>query len=81
MPTILLIKSWRVVIYPNDHRPPHVHVIGPTEHARFELLCDLGLVRILSNISFTTAQLRQIENRLLSNLTLLCNQWGRIHGH
>ena len=81
MPTLLLIKRWRVVIYPNDHRPPHVHVIGPTEHARFELLCDLGRVRPLSNIHFTTTQLRQIEGRLLSNLALLCNHWGRIHGH
>jgi Domain of unknown function (DUF4160) len=43
MPTVLpVFKGWRVVIYPNDHRPPHVHVIGTEAHARFELLCDLG---------------------------------------
>ena len=28
MPTVLIIGGWRVVIYPNDHRPAHVHVIG-----------------------------------------------------
>ena len=81
MPTLLNIKGWRVVIFPNDHRPPHVHVIGPIEHARFELLCDLGRVRLLSNINFTASQLRHIENRLLINLKLLCNHWGRIHEH
>lgn len=49
--------------------------------AGFELLCDLELLRLLSNINATTARLRQIESRPLSNLTLLCNQWGRSHGH
>lgn len=81
MPTLLIINGWRVVIYPNDHRPPHVHVVGPTEHARFELLCDLGLVRLLSNINFSLSQLRLIESRLLSNIARLCHQWGQIHGH
>ena len=81
MPTLLIIKGWRAVIYPNDHRPPHVHIIGSTEHARFELLCDLGFVRLLSNINFTLSQLRLIERRLLSNIAHLCHQWGQIHGH
>ncbi|MCF3947436.1 DUF4160 domain-containing protein [Acidiphilium iwatense] len=26
MPTVLRIGGLRVVVYPNDHRPPHVHV-------------------------------------------------------
>jgi hypothetical protein len=41
---------------PNDHRPPHVHVIGTEAHARFELLCDLGHVQLLSNIGFGLGQ-------------------------
>lgn len=82
MPTVLpLLKGWRVVIYPNDHRPPHVHVIGTQEHARFELLCDLGQVRLLSNIGFILGQLRQIETYLVTHLAHLCNEWGRIHGN
>ena len=28
MPTVLRLGGLRVVIYPNDHSPPHVHVIG-----------------------------------------------------
>lgn len=28
MPTIFRIGAVRVVIYPNDHRPAHVHVVG-----------------------------------------------------
>ena len=81
MPTILKIRSWRVVIYTNDHRPPHVHVIGTKEHARFELLCDLKRVRLMSTINFSASQLGLIESQLIVNLVQLCSEWGRIHGH
>lgn len=29
MPTVLRSGGLRVVIYPNDHAPAHVHVLGP----------------------------------------------------
>ncbi len=82
MPTVLPhFDGWRVVIFPNDHRPPHVHVIGAEVHARFELLCDLGHVRLMSNIGFDQSQLRKITARLHDHLAHLCSEWGRIHGH
>jgi Domain of unknown function (DUF4160) len=81
MPSVLpSFRGWRVVIYTNDHRPPHVHVIGSSEHARFELLCDLGQLRLMSNIRFTLAQLQQIAKVLTKHLQHLCQEWTRIHG-
>jgi Domain of unknown function (DUF4160) len=81
MPSVLpLFKGWRVVIFTNDHRPPHVHVLGPQEHARFELLCDLGQVRLMSNLGFSLKQLQQIADHLLKHISRLCAMWGRIHG-
>lgn len=29
MPTVLRVRGLRFVIYPNDHAPAHVHIIGP----------------------------------------------------
>lgn len=29
VPTVLVIDGVRFVVYPNDHRPPHIHVVGP----------------------------------------------------
>jgi Domain of unknown function (DUF4160) len=82
MPKILpTYKGWRVVIFTNDHRPPHVHVLGANVHARFELLCDLGKLRLLSNIAFTLKDIKQIETYLLKHLTKVCAECGRIHGH
>jgi len=42
MPTVDKIGSLRVVIYPNDHRPAHVHVIGKDCEAVFKLNCPEG---------------------------------------
>lgn len=82
MPTILVhAKGWRVVIYPNDHRPPHVHVLGPEVHARFELLCDLGQVKLLSYVGFSHSQLQALAIYLFKHVKSLCKAWGEIHGH
>jgi Domain of unknown function (DUF4160) len=82
MPNVLPpFKGWRIVIFTNDHRPPHVHVIGPEESARFELLCDLGKEKLMDSIGFKLAQLQQIEVYLLSHIERLCSEWERIHGH
>jgi hypothetical protein len=42
MPTIVRFAGYRVVIYPNDHRPEHVHVIGRGVEAVFEVNCPNG---------------------------------------
>lgn len=42
MPTVLRLGALRVVIYPNDHRPAHVHVLGAGGEAVFVLNCPDG---------------------------------------
>lgn len=37
MPTVLRHERFRVVIFPNDHRPPHVHVFDADGVAVIEL--------------------------------------------
>lgn len=82
MPTVLRHpKGWRVVIYTNDHRPPHVHVLGVEEHARFDLLCDLSRVKLNSSHGFSKAQLKSIDIFLNQNIGALCSAWGEVHGH
>lgn len=39
MATVLKFLSYRVVIYSNDHRPCHVHVMSDEHEAIFELGC------------------------------------------
>src|SRR5271157_45063 len=44
--TFLRFLGFRVAIYPNDHRPAHVHVIGHGCEAVFHLNCPKGPVTL-----------------------------------
>jgi hypothetical protein len=79
MPTILRLGNLRVVIYPNDHRPGHVHVIGSDCEAVFELHCPDGPVALRESYGFTTRQLRRLIEQLNAALLELCSAWERIH--
>ena len=69
------------MIWPNDHAPPHVHIIGSALVARFDLLCDLNASRLKSHSGFTLKQVQAIEKYLVDNLHTLCKAWGTIHGN
>jgi hypothetical protein len=80
MPTVLRIGAWRVVIYPNDHRPAHVHAIGQGCEAVFDLHCSKGPPELRENYRFGPKQISRIEKALIANLATLCSEWERIHG-
>ncbi|MEO8870642.1 MAG: hypothetical protein ABI357_07410 [Granulicella sp.] len=52
VPTLLNIGGYRVVVYPNDHRPAYVHVIGVEHEALFFLNCTEGPVSLGENYGF-----------------------------
>jgi Domain of unknown function (DUF4160) len=81
MPTVLRIGALRVVVYPNDHRPAHVHVIGDGHEAVFELKCPAGPVVVRENYGFAARDLTRIQAVLERNLAALCGAWERIHGN
>ncbi len=68
------------MIFTNNLRPPHVHVIGQEESARFELHCDLERVKLMDSFGFKLAQRQQLEVYLLNHIERLCSEWERIHG-
>ena len=80
MPTIFRIRGLRVVIYPNDHRPDHVHVIGKAVEAVFFLNCPDGPIAPRENYGFSLRALRRIAEELTRRLKELCEAWERIHG-
>ena len=80
MPTVLRFDRLRVVVYPNDHRPAHVHVIGGGCEAVFHLLCAHGSVELLENFGFSRSDIKPIRMALTENLFALCSAWEEIHG-
>ncbi len=52
MPTVMIINGLAVRIYPNDHRPAHVHVIGDGCEAVFNLQGPGGAPELRENFGF-----------------------------
>ncbi len=80
MPTITTLFGWRVVVYPNDHRPAHVHLIGAGLEAVFDLNCPGGPPALRENYGFSRRDLQRAADALGKQLTSLCEAWSRIHG-
>jgi len=81
MPTALRFGKIRVVVYPNDHRPAHVHLIGPGSEAVFNLQCPTGPAELRDSMGFATQELNWYAACLQARLPMLCETWTTIHGH
>lgn len=87
MPTILMFDGLRAVIYLNDHRPGHIHVMGQGCEARFELLdlrapgvADAAALALRENHFFTHARLCRIAGLLAGQMPRLIADWRALHG-
>lgn len=79
MPTIINKDGFRVIIYPDDHLPPHVHVIKDNE----EVKIDLGnndippsIIEVWMNKKSTKKAMQIV----MENQDILLKAWGDIHG-
>ena len=79
MPTVLRFGGLRVVVFPNDHRPAHVHVMGQGHEAVFNLNCPHGGVSLRDNYGFPRRILSHIERALNREVHNLCAAWEIFH--
>ncbi|MCE2522821.1 MAG: DUF4160 domain-containing protein [Rhodobacteraceae bacterium] len=80
MPTVLRLDGLRVMIYPNDHRPAHVHVTVADGEAVFILNCPDGPPELREIYGhFNRRKLSRIQNDLATHLFALCQKWSEIH--
>lgn len=81
MPTVLRLPgALRVVIYPNDHRPAHVHVIGGGREAVLNLHCPGGSPELRESYGFSVRESNATARALHDELAILCEAWRNIHG-
>jgi hypothetical protein len=81
MPTVYRFNGLRAVIYPNDHRPAHVHVKGTDGEAVFNLHCPGGPPELRENYGFSRMEVDRIKTMLAEVLSNLCSKWRILHGH
>ncbi len=80
MPTVLRVGGLRIVVYPNDHRPAHVHVIGSDSEAVFQLRCPQGPIVLRENYGFGRLEIGRIQRALQRAHSRQCREWEKIHG-
>ncbi len=71
-PTIFQTSNIRIVIYPKDHEPAHVHVIGPDAEAKFEIKS----MECIENFGFSEKSLRRIKEYLKERRSILLEAWN-----
>ena len=81
MPTVLRFRGFQVRIYPNDHRPSHVHVIGAKGEAVFLLNCPGGPATLRESLGFNGSEIRLIATDLLPHIPALCVAWETIRAN
>ncbi|HTR05780.1 MAG TPA: DUF4160 domain-containing protein [Paraburkholderia sp.] len=80
MPTVLRVPGYRVAIFPNDHRPAHVHVSSPRGSCVFKLNCPDGPLELRELYELAEQQVVRLARALEPEISLLCRAWWRIHG-
>ena len=80
MATIFRVGGLPVVIYSNDHSPPHVHVIGADGEAKIALGGDGKRASIVLNNGLSRALLAVALSEIDRNQALLAQRWREIHG-
>ena len=78
--TIFRADGFEVVIYFNDHRPAHVHVLKAECEAIFNLNCPKGPPTVRENYGFSPTALNKIEDILTEKLQEFCERWRMIDG-
>jgi hypothetical protein len=80
MVTVFRVRRFRIVIYSNDHWPPHVHVIGPDSEAKIALGDQGEHPRLVTNEGLTRVELEMVLMEVAEQIELLRQRWREIHG-
>lgn len=80
MPTLIRVNGVRIVIYTDDHLPPHVHATKDDCTAAFELNCPDGPPTLKGQFGFSRSEIDKLADAIESELAMLCTRWGEIHG-
>lgn len=75
MPTVLRSGSLRIVIYPNDHPPAHVHVVG----RGWVVVINLLGLEVREVIGCGEREAAQAKSLATENRQTLMMAWRKFH--
>jgi hypothetical protein len=71
-PTVFSVRKYRIVVYPKDHDPPHVHIVGPDAYAKF----DIETLDCIVCQGFTLKTLNRFRKLLHERKQTLLEAWN-----
>lgn len=81
MPTIWRGGGFRFVIWPDDHHPPHVHIVrGNRVLAIVNMAIGGRTVWIRENFGLKRQELASVVRVVASNNDLFMMEWTKLHG-
>jgi len=80
MATIFRVRGLRVVIYANDHWPPHVHIVGAGCEAKVALGRAGERPSLITNAGLSRRLLAEALAEVDRSRDLLIQRWREIHG-
>lgn len=79
MVTVARIGALRLVIFPDDHDPPHVHVIGDGE-TKIVLGDSPQAVKVIFSVRTKVNEKRRAIAAVQDCHALLLQRWSDLHG-
>ena len=74
-PTIISTQNLRFVIHTNDHKPPHVHIIGVDAEAKI----SLKDIKVIKNTGFSSRDIKRILEFVKQHNDILTEAWSSYH--
>jgi hypothetical protein len=75
MPTVFVIGPFRIVINTKDHRPAHVHCVGPGIFVIIEIVTQ----EVIRNRDVSLKDIKRLKEFIQQNQDVLMNEWRHYH--
>lgn len=80
MPTLIRLGRLRIMMYANDHPPPHVHAIKAGAEARIAIGSEDERASLIANDGLSRRELAAALDAVDRNRTFLLERWRALHG-
>ena len=75
MPTIFVIGPFKIIINTKDHRPAHVHCVGPG----IFVIIEIATQEVIRNKGVSQKDIKRLQLFIEENRDVLMNEWRHYH--
>ncbi|MSP96174.1 MAG: DUF4160 domain-containing protein [Betaproteobacteria bacterium] len=79
MPTVLRVGGLRLIIWPDDHLPPHVHAYSADGSAKIVIGTATSQPHLMAVAGLSRRQTADALRAVADNQVLLLEAWESIH--